>query len=71
MKRVFKKRDPYLGHPLFDIDFNSVISACCDKKEKVTSKWALTGSQMSWQNCTVAIKLTIGVEGNLKALKSV
>ena len=28
-----------------------------------------TGSQTSWQNWTVATKLTVGVDGNLNALK--
>ena len=39
-------------------------------KRKKTFQIKLTGSQISWQNWTVAIKLTIGVEGNLNALKS-
>ncbi len=34
------------------------------------SKFQLTGSHSSWQNCTVATKLTMGVDGNLNALKS-
>ena len=33
----------------------------------VSSPLQSTGSHLSWQNCTVATKLTVGVLGNLKA----